>query len=376
GHLQNTVALAVEGEAFASQHVGDLDTEPARAFQAEVASGLEAFLAVEARVLAVDLHPDYASTWLGERLAAQRGGRLLRVQHHLAHAAATLGEHGAWPGEHERVGALVLDGTGFGAPSELAGDDLRAAAWGAEWLELDGALRWRRAATSRALPLVGGERAVREPWRIVAAALALAGDGDALARLPLADRVPRTTLAEIARLARGPGFPRAHGAGRLFEAAGALVGACVHNTYEGEAAARFEALASRAPDATAWDEVRLAAHERELPSVELLSALARRVLGGEDPATAAAGFHATFCELAASLARRAFEPSTELVALGGGCLVNRLLARGLVDALTRAGYRVLLPRELPAGDGGLAYGQCVVASAALAHSRLPNRIGA
>ncbi|MBI5434376.1 MAG: carbamoyltransferase HypF, partial [Planctomycetes bacterium] len=134
GHLQNAVALAVDGEAFPSQHVGDLDTEPARAFQTEVASGLEAFLAVEPRVFAVDLHPDYASTWLGERLAALRGGRVLRVQHHLAHAAATLGEHGAWPGEHERVGALVLVGTGFGAPSELAGDDLHPDAWGAEWL--------------------------------------------------------------------------------------------------------------------------------------------------------------------------------------------------------------------------------------------------
>lgn len=381
GHLQNTVALAIERECFPSQHVGDLDTEAAREFQLEVARGLEEFLEVEARVFAVDLHPDYPSTWLGERLAAERGGRVLRVQHHLAHAAATLGEHGLWPGEDERVGAWILDGTGYGPAAR--GDDERAEAWGAEALEFDGRLRWRRVATTEPLVLVGGERAVREPWRVAVAALANARlDHELVAlleRLPLAARIAPERQRELVALARrSTEFPRAHGAGRLFEAAGALLGLAAVNTYEGEAAARFEALASRSTSAAAreaWPEVAFEPETRRLPTHALFAAFARRVLAGSEPAEVARGFHATFAALAAELAAHAFSRDVRLLALGGGALVNRLLAADLVEFLAPRFERVLLPRAVPAGDGGLAFGQAQVAAAALAHSCLPERIG-
>ncbi|MCK6448278.1 MAG: Sua5/YciO/YrdC/YwlC family protein [Planctomycetes bacterium] len=405
GHLQNTVALAVDHECFPSQHVGDLDTEAARAFQLEVARGLEDFLQVEARVFAVDAHPDYPSTWLGERLAAERGGRVLRVQHHLAHAAATLCEHGLWPAADERVGAWILDGTGYGPAA--SGDDARAVAWGAEALELDGRLRWRRAATTEPLVLVGGERAVHEPWRVAVAALAnarLAEDhanenaneyaneyakrrGDAfgdeldrvLARLPLAARIAPERQRAIAALARrSTDFPRAHGAGRIFEAAGALLGLAPVNTYEGEAAARFEALAARATSSAAcepWPEVALAPDARRLPTHALFAALARRVLAHAAPEDVARGFHATFAGLAAELARRVFARDVRVLVLGGGAFVNRLLALEFATRCAPHFERVLLPRALPAGDGGLACGQAQVAAAALAHACLPERIG-
>ena len=363
GHLQTTACLAVGGEAFASQHVGDLDSESARAFLAEAAAGLEDFLEVEARAVALDLHPDYPSGWLGERWAAARGGRVIRVQHHLAHAAAVLAEHDAFPAPGERAAALVLDGTGWGPDGT---------AWGAEWLLLSGDLRWRRLAHGDALPLVGGERAVREPWRVAAAALALGGAAELLDRLPMAALLTPSLLETVFALAGRGDWPRATGAGRVFEAAGAMFGLALENGWEGECAARFEALAaSERAAAGAWPEVELCEEDVDLPSVSLLLAAARRLVAGEAPPRVARGFHATFCQLAARLSTRVLPAGVARVALAGGCLVNRLLRQGLREEHEARGLRVLLPQRTPPGDGGLAYGQAVLAGVALARAVMP-----
>lgn len=362
GHLQATACLAAGAEAFPSQHVGDLDTELARAFLLEAALGLEAFLERQARTIAVDAHPDYPSTWAGERLAAERDGRVVRVQHHLAHAAAVLAEHARFPERGDRAAALVLDGTGLGPDGT---------AWGCEVLLVDGDLGWRRLAHGRELALVGGEAAVREPWRVACAALAHAGAAELLARTPLARRVEPRRLLQVAQLAERGGFPMATGAGRVFEAAGALLGLAPANGYEGEAASRLEALASRSRSAPEpWAEVE--DDERaELPAERLLAALALRAARREPPAKLAADFHASFARLAARLVRRVVPGGVRTVALGGGCFVNRLLAARLAGELEAAGLSPLLPRALPPGDGGLSYGQAVVAALSLARASGP-----
>jgi hydrogenase maturation protein HypF len=365
-YLQVTACLAVGDAAFCSQHVGDLDSEPARAFLAEAAHGLEEFLQAPGELLVVDPHPDYPSTWLGTELAHERGARLLAVQHHLAHAAATLAEHGRFPEPGHEVAAIALDGTGWGPDGT---------AWGGEWLLLDGELGWRRVGHLEPLPLVGGEAAVLEPWRVAAAALVKARAVELLPRLPLAARVSPENLAQVAALAGRPGFPYATGAGRVFEAAGALLGLTAVNGYEGEGAARLEALASRASGTVeAWPEVRLN-QEDPFPSSGLLAAAARRVIGGEDPARIAAGFHSTFCRLAVELTKRVVPAGVRVVALGGGCLVNRILRRGLGEGLAAAGFEPLLPVRLPAGDGGLSYGQAVVGAVAAARGVEPRLKG-
>ncbi len=358
GHLQATACVAAGDEAFLSQHVGDLDSDAARAFLREAASGMEEFLDVEAKVVAVDAHPDYASTWYGEELAEVRGARLLRLQHHLAHAAAILAEHGRFPGAGEKAAALVLDGTGWGTDGS---------AWGGEWLLLEGGCRWRRLTHLQAVPLVGGEAAVREPWRVCAAALALAGRRDLLDRMPVAGLVPPDRLESIAGMASGQ-WPMATGAGRLFEAAGALFGLAVENGWEGEAAVRFEALAEKAAGADPWNEVGLVEGDGppEIPFSGLIAAAAARLEAGEPHAEAALGFHKTFCRLAVAAGLRTLPHGTETVALGGGCMVNRLLIRELSAGLEREGIRALRARRVPPGDGGLAYGQAVLAAAVLA----------
>jgi hydrogenase maturation protein HypF len=360
-YLQTTACLASGGDAFCSQHVGDLEGEPARAFLAEVVDEIEEFLATRGEVIVVDAHPDYPSTWLGERLARERDAEPLRVQHHLAHAAATLAEHGRFPAPGEHAFAVLFDGTGWG---------MDGTAWGGEWLRLDGALRWRRLAHLQPLPLVGGETAVREPWRVLAAALVAARAGELLPRLPLAALLPRERLTTVTELSAHDGFALATGAGRIFEAAGALAGLVAVNGYEGEAAARFEALAARAPAVAAWNDVQLE-DAPLLPSAALLAAAARRIVAGEDRAAVAAGFHATFARLAVELTQRVIGTAGAVVALGGGCLVNRILRRALADGLRGAGYDVLLPARVPPGDGGLSYGQAVLGAVAAARDCAP-----
>jgi hydrogenase maturation protein HypF len=370
GHLQVTACLASGAQAFPSQHVGDLNTEAARAFLIEVAEGLEEFLETEARAVVVDLHPDYPSTWIGEDLAARRGVPLIRVQHHLAHAASVLGENGAFPSLKGRAAAIVLDGTGWGPDGT---------AWGGEWLLLEGDLAWRRQGHLAGIPLVGGESAVREPWRVLAAALALEGLAELLPRLPVASRVPPERLLKTARLAFNPGWPVATGAGRLFEAAGALLGLAVENGWEGEAAVRLESLAATDGETPSpWPEVLLEDLPRGpvVPGPALLAAAARRTAAGEDPARLASGFHATFCRLAAEAALRVFPRGTPVVALGGGCLVNRLLLRDLAARLGEAGFEVKTPISLPPGDGGLSHGQAVLAALALSRGKEPELKGA
>ncbi|MEW6757117.1 MAG: carbamoyltransferase HypF [Acidobacteriota bacterium] len=354
-HLQATACIASGEAAFLTQHVGDLDTDAARAFLREAAEGLASFLECRPRVVAVDLHPDYASTWLGEEMARERGARIVRVQHHAAHAAAVLAEHGRWPPREEPALAVILDGTGLGPDGT---------SWGGEWLEVRGDGSWRRLAHLEPVRLVGGEAAVREPWRVAAAALSAAGMAADLHRLPLSGTVESGRLESLVALA-GREWPLASGAGRLFEAAGALLGLAAVNGYEGEAAARLESLACGAWPAEPWGEVGLLRGDPipRLPFAGLLAAAARRRIGGEDGARTAAGFHATFCALAADLTLEAAPAGLRIVALGGGCLVNRLLREGLSAALSARGFEVLLPRTVPPGDGGLAYGQAVLACA-------------
>ncbi len=368
GHLQVTACVTQGDQAFLSQHVGDLDSVPAREFLAEVIDGLLDFLQVCPGLITADAHPDYPSSWLGRELAIEHGLDVVSVQHHLAHTAAVLAEHGRFPLPGEQSFGIALDGTGWGPDGT---------AWGGEWIELGGDLRWRRLAHLEALPLVGGEKAVREPWRVAVAALVESGQEKLIAATPMAAQVEVDRLETMARLVEQPGWPRASGAGRVFEAAGALLGVGLVNRWEGEAAARLEALA--APEwgrVEPWSEVEVVDGDSGpvLPSALLLAKVAERAASGESPAIVAAAFHATFCHVAAEITGRLGLPRGAVVALGGGCLVNRLLSDRLAEELEIRGFEVLLPRNVPPGDGGLSYGQAAIAAVAAATGEQPRQV--
>jgi hydrogenase maturation protein HypF len=360
GHLQATAAVAAGSCAQATPHIGDLDGEASRAALAEAITHLEDLLRIRPEVVVADLHPDYPSGWLAERIAGQRTGRVLRVQHHLAHAGALCMEHGFDPGRDGRLLMLAFDGTGWGTDGTV---------WGGEWLVVEHDLTWRRVARLEPLPLVGGEAAVREPWRLVAAALA---DGDGVERLaatPMASRIDPGRLETVIRLAHTGTWPRSSGAGRLFEACGALLGLVADNGYEGEAAMRAEALAA-AVDARPWT-VDPSPAETELPSRRLLARAVRGLADGEPAPQVAASFHATFCRMVGTITHRLVrDVRPSAVAAGGGCLINRRLRAGLAAEIDG----LLLPTRLPPGDGALALGQATMVAAAMARNLEPDRL--
>lgn len=334
GHLKSTVCLTRGREAFVSQHIGDLDTAETMRFWHETIAHLIAILDVRPERAVCDLHPDYRST----QLAPGFGLPVDQVQHHAAHVASVAAEHGvAGP-----VLGLALDGHGIGP---------QGAAWGGELLLVDGA-SWRRLGGLAPLALPGGDRAAREPWRMGVAALHALGRGDeAAARFP--DHPLAAPLA--ARLLHGGVCPTTTSLGRLFDAAAALLGVCLAQSYEGQAAMELEALV-RAPAVlpAGW---RLA--EGTLSFAPLLDALP-----GLDRAEGAALFHGTLIEgLAALAAHGAARTGVTTVCLGGGCLMNRVLADGLAHRLIAHGLRPLLAAMLPPNDGGLSLGQAAMARA-------------
>jgi hydrogenase maturation protein HypF len=366
GHLQVTACVVQGQQAFLSQHVGDLDSVPARDFLVEVIDGLLDFLQVAPELVVADAHPDYPSSWLARDLGERYGAEVIHAQHHVAHVAAVLAEHDRFPEVGESCLGIALDGTGWGPDGT---------AWGGEWLSLGGDLEWERLGHLVPLPLIGGEAAVREPWRVAAAALVMAGDGELIAAAPLAEQVEEATLQTSIRLAADPSWPRASGAGRVFEAAGALLGVGEVNRWEGEAAARLEALASRAEGAAEpWAEPSIGVVNGRpcVPTASLLSEVARRVADGESLSSIAAGFHATFCRLAVELTDLV-RGDISVVALGGGCAVNRILCAELSRGLEDLGLEVLLPTKVPPGDGGLSYGQAVIAAVAAARGLKPTQ---
>ncbi|MBG0802927.1 carbamoyltransferase HypF [Methylocystis sp. H4A] len=345
-HLKATITVTRGREAFISQHIGDLSNAATGRFYRETAQRLIELLDVTPQLVACDLHPDYHST----RWAEELGLPLVRAQHHAAHLAAILAEHRI---EAPALG-LALDGHGLGDAGQ---------SWGGELMRLDGA-SWRRLGGLAPLPAPGGDRAAREPWRMGVGALAKLGRLDAAARLFAHE--PRAL--EMARLiAQGYAPPVTSSMGRLFDAGAALLGLSTRQHYEAQAAMEMEALvvAPRAMD----NGFRI--NGDELDFLPLLGALAD---GRMSPREGAELFHGALIEgLAQFVVKFATEQRLDMIALGGGCMMNRVLAEGLTERLKSLGLRALLARKLPPNDGGLSLGQAALARA-FAQSRIPKEL--
>jgi len=339
-HLKNTVCVTRGDEAFLSQHIGTLDNAATRAMFDEVVQHLLGLLQVQPDVLAHDLHPDFHSTRYAQTLAARLALPCIAVQHHHAHIAAVAAEH-------RHTGPLLglaLDGLGLGTDG---------GAWGGELLRIDGA-HCERIDHLRALALPGGDRAARQPWRMAAAALAAMGRGDTIAqrfaRQPQAVAVQRW-------LNSGATIPGTSSLGRWFDAAAGLLGVCEVMDFEAEAAMRIEALALHHGPAPPWhDGFRIGKD-----GLDLLPAL-QQLPGATDLAEAAARFHATLAEALVTWSLQAARAhDLGVIALGGGCLLNTVLATALRAQLAAHGLRVLEAQQAPPNDGGLSLGQAWVA---------------
>jgi hydrogenase maturation protein HypF len=363
GQLKGTFALASGRQAFLSHHLGDLDHfESYRAFVRDVDLYEQLFRIVPRR-LVCDAHPDYASTRYAQERAARQGIQLLTVQHHHAHMASCMAEHGlARP-----VIGVTFDGTGLGSDGAI---------WGGEFLVGD-YRGFRRAAHFRYVGMPGSERAIREPWRMALAHLLDAGVSDRL----LAARISPVELCTVERmLHRRFNTPPTSSAGRLFDAVASLAGVRDCVSYEGEAAAELEALATSLPHDVAYPfslcraaesaastptgEQRPEAHATYIVDTRpLVLAAAEDVQRGLEASRIARRFHSTMVEIIAAvcdLIRQ--QTGLSEVVLSGGVFANALLTGAVNDRLMGKGLRVYRHQLVPPGDGGLCLGQLAVAA--------------
>ena len=348
-HLKNTFTLVQGDDAYVSQHIGDLENLETLTHWRAAFDTYRRLFRLEPEVAVRDLHPGYMSTRIAGDLGLER---IISVQHHHAHIAAVLAEHGIT----ERVIGIAFDGTGLGDDGNI---------WGAEFLDADLAT-YRRVGQLRYARMPGGDLAAREPWRAALGYLALDPNA-AQAFALLLDAVPlNIRTVAIQQMARRLNAPLASSMGRLFDAAGAVLGVSLINQYEGETAMQLEALAGsrRAqplpfpmiPRNGAW----------ELDPLPLLIALGEQRQSGTAVHELAARFHESIAAGADELAARlAAEAGLRTIVLSGGCFQNARLLISLRARLEARGLRVLVPRQLSPNDGAVSYGQAAVAAALL-----------
>jgi hydrogenase maturation protein HypF len=360
--LKNACCIATGDSAYLGPHVGDLDNLAAFEFFERAIAWLAQVLEVRPEVIAHDLHPGYPSTRYALDRVAGAGAsstgarpRAIAVQHHHAHVASAMAEHGlAGP-----VIGVAYDGTGWG-------DD--GTAWGGEIL-LAGYDRFERLATFRPVALAGGDLAIREPWRVTVALLDDAFGSDApLARLPALAEIPARSVVVVRGMIRASiNAPLARGIGRLFDAIAVLGLGRTHARYEGELAVAWNVAAADGdhgyyPFEIGHDPV--AAHGA-LPAIDprpMVRAIVDDVAAGIPAAIVSARFHDTLVAATADRVRAAVATHGRLpIVLTGGAFQNPRLAQGLVSALS--GLDVHLHADVPPGDGGIALGQAVVADA-------------
>ena len=319
---------------------------------------MKTFVGIEPRVVAHDLHPDYYSTRYAQSLECGAGSptraagqrtrpTLIGVQHHHAHIAAVMAEHGL----DSPVIGVAYDGTGFG---------LDGTSWGGEVM-IAGYTSFRRVATFRPIPLAGGDQAIKQVWRIALALLDDAFDGEPpLDRLALFRNTPQRVESVRRMIAQGVNAPLARGVGRYFDAFGALVLDLPVARYEGEVAFQWNVIADPNEKGRYPAVIREGRDPWEVDLRPMVKAAVEDLIAGRDPATISARFHNTLAATTVELIQAA--DADMPVALGGGCFQNARLTESITAAL-RDQQRVYLGREIPPGDGGIALGQAVIANA-------------
>ncbi|SDF59560.1 carbamoyltransferase HypF [Sporomusa acidovorans] len=345
GELKNTFCLTRGRQAFLSAHIGDLENMPTYQSYVAAIAHLQKLLAIEPQVVACDQHPEYLST----KFAQETGLPIVSVQHHHAHIAAVMAEHQLTG----PVIGLAFDGTGYGPDGAL---------WGGEFLVAD--LReYRRAGHLAYLPLPGGAQAVRQPWRIAVCLLKeLYGESFLDHALPLTAQLPANWQLVVTAAEKKINTPRASGAGRLFDAAAALLGIRQSIHYEGQAAIELEMAAQgRVGRILAYDLTAVAG-TWILDFKPVFAGLCQAMEQGAAVPQLAADFHTTLAAAACELTRKISKATgIKEIVLSGGVFQNMTLLTQVIRMLAQHKLVPYLHRQTPPNDGGLALGQAVIA---------------
>ena len=347
GHLKNTFCIGLGSSAYLGPHIGDLENlETLSAFE-EAVRRMQRFLRVEPALVAHDLHPQYVSTVFAREL---RNVALVPVQHHHAHVASAMAEHGL----SGPVLGVAYDGTGYGTDGT---------AWGGELL-LCGLEAYERIASFRPIPLAGGDVAIREPWRIALALLEDAfPEGAPIGRIPVFSNLDGRGVDLVRQMLRlSLVTPPARGVGRYFDGFGALFLSRPFSRHEGQVASAWNFAADPSEGGSYPFVVDGGTKPREVDLRPTVRAAVGDLFAGVGAGTISARFHNTLAEATGALVSEfAARAGDAPVVLTGGCFQNALLAERTLERLR--GRRVFLHRRVPPGDGGLALGQAVVAAA-------------
>jgi hydrogenase maturation protein HypF len=340
GELKNAFCLTKGRHAILSQHIGDLENYETLEFFEETLRNLKKLFRVVPRAVAHDLHPQYLST----KYALEKTGLpAIGVQHHHAHIASCMAEHGL---SGETIG-VAFDGTGYGTDGAI---------WGGEFL-VAGYRGFTRRAHLRYVPLAGGDAAVRENWRAALGYLADTFGADASIEGVAEERV-RVVRRMIAS---GLNTVPTSSCGRLFDAVAALIGLRREVTFEGQAAIELEMIAQDG-EGGRYDFAIEGDGPWQIDFRPMIGEILR------DAATApvkAAKFHNTLSEAIVEMCRLiASESALRRVCLSGGTFQNMRLLGATTAALRRKGLEVYLHAQVPPNDGGIALGQAAIAAAA------------
>jgi hydrogenase maturation protein HypF len=351
---KNTLCLTKDGFALLSQHLGDLENYETMQFFQQTLERMQRLFHVKPSVVAYDLHPSYLSTQIAMKMPSER---LIGVQHHHAHIAACMAEHGL---DGEVIG-IAWDGTGLGTDGTI---------WGGEFLVAD-LQSFQRAACLRPVLLAGGDAAVHEPWRMARSYL-LDCFGDPAVFDNLAARgigcspsVPEASIRIIdAMLRRRVQTIETTSGGRLFDAVASLAGVCQTVSFEGQAAIALEAIAFDGL-VLPYDFSLETEDERKHFQVDMrpmVHQIVDDMQRGEEPGIVSARFHQTLVSVIVEVCRKIrAEYSLHRLCLSGGCFQNVRLLRGCLESLCAEGFEVFYPQRVPVNDGGISLGQAAIA---------------
>jgi hydrogenase maturation protein HypF len=347
GELNNTACVLLDDKAFISQHVGDVENVETRGFLQEAANHLCKLINCHAEAVVCDLHPKFTTTALAREMAEADESPLIQVQHHHAHAAALMAEHNL-----EEAVSVICDGYGYGTDG---------GAWGGEILFCTrDSSKFKRVGHLEPQPLLGGDVASRYPLRVAAGMLAKAGVDVAPWLMQNSAHLPfRETEANLIlnQLRKGLSGVETTSCGRVLDAVAAVLGVCYERSYEGEPAMKLESASVKGKDVLKLKPVLLG-------ETLATSALLRLIFQSKDKFSVGDLAYSAHAYIAKGLASLAVEKATVLnvknIGFSGGAACNQILAKLMRKAVEDAGFRFWVHEAVPAGDGGVSFGQAVV----------------
>jgi hydrogenase maturation protein HypF len=321
---KSTPALAKNGYAVLGQYIGDLNSKRSMDVYENVVNHLEDLFQIQPQVVVTDKHPSYFS----HRYALSLNLPVLEVQHHLAHALSVMEEHSL-----TSAVAVIYDGTGYGDDGTL---------WGSEVMQVDG-VNYKRLFHFGYIPLVGGEKAIEQPWRLAAALL-----DEKRAKQFFGEKG-----IQISQLAKTSSFPLACGMGRIFDAVSALLNVCQVMTYEGEPAQKLQMIAELNDETGSFaDNVRI--ENQEICTIDIIENVLELLETGHEVTSVARLFHNTIVELTTKIL---MDIGCSNIVISGGTFQNVLLYNQLCTKLRNKGFNVYRNLQVPMNDNGLALGQ-------------------